>query len=202
MCVVVLCCLRSTTRSTSATDIPVITSKLHPTPNPLLQPHASKTEQTRALQASLAVINALPCTPKDVHLHRWSTTGDVVTELRALPKAQTLGLHLNSPQVNNAYGQRTTYTGQSGAVARAQPLSRLPLVIPRSYTSIRVGTAFVQKVEAEALVFGAPADRTAGEPLAFVMDGQYSVPNWVSGLSAELAHVGNYPHVTVTAING
>ncbi len=118
----------------------------------------------------------------------WRTEAPILAELRHLPISSELYIALRES------------TQACVSAVRGWPLSRLPHIVPRSYNAYFVRTEYLSLAEVEALVYGAPADRTVESPLQIGVNGQPQ--SWVNSMNVELQQAGSYHHVSVLQWDG
>lgn len=146
----------------------------------LAQTATSAQDQPTTLRACIAAAQLLQCTPRQYALQGWYADEDVISELDNLPHGTALALTLKP-------------SSQAAAAARCHPLARLPSVVPRSFTTYYVRAGELKQEAIEALVFGAPADRSADAPINFWVAG--FTYTWINKVKAELRERSSYRHV-------
>ncbi len=147
---------------------------------------AAGADVPRLLRDSLTVIQAMPPTTKKVCVSLYAATGEVMRELRGLPTTcDSLGLFVSSC-CSATQGPPSVW-----------PLSRALLLVPRSYTKVTVASTQLRLAELEAFVLGAPADRTAEQPLEISVLGKSKA--WADDMMSRMAQWGTYPHVKVVS---
>ncbi len=118
--------------------------------------------------------------PNQVVLTGWYAEAGNITELECLPHGTILTIKLKSPRAGTPD-------------ASTHPIARLPLVVPKSFTTCYVRTADLKQSEVEQLVYGAPGNRTAACPLHFNVTGyEY---DWINKVKAQLRERCGYRHV-------
>ncbi len=145
-----------------------------------------------ALRASLQVLRALSCKPKQLNFRDWPAGAACVAEFAALARmpvlqqagagSATLGLYL--------MGDTKPEPGQ------VWPISRLPQLLPRSYGVWTVDALGLGPSELDAFVLSVPADSTAQpQPTKVTVCDRDSA--WAEAMQARLHSAGLYEHVRV-----
>lgn len=140
-------------------------------------------DQPAILRAGLAVASALPCSPKSLVLQRWHADDGQISALRDLPPTPTLYLTWKSS------------TQKTPSSAWGWPSARLLQLVPKECSACYVRSANMSKEQVEALVYGAPLDRTAESPLKVWVAGQTQA--WVNSVKGEMKRRGIYYHVSL-----
>lgn len=159
-----------------------------------LHPAVSWPAQPAALRASLQILQALPRAPDELVVQDWPVTPECIAALAALTT-----LEAAKEDKPNAYSKLSLFVAGWGTIrGETWPIARLPLVLPRwsRVWSLDVGKLFPG--ELEAFVFGAPADRTANNPLTIQLYGAHA--EWADDLTARLDSLATYPHVRVVGM--
>ncbi len=140
-------------------------------------------DQPIVFRACLAVASALQCTPEIIGLEFWHADGSLICEFRSLPPARVLYLLLLSS------------TQKTASVSQGWPVARLLQLVPKECTTCYVQSANMSQEQVEAIVYGAPVDRTAESALTILVAGQ--TPAWVTKVKGEMQQQGMYQHVSL-----
>ncbi len=143
--------------------------------------------QPRVLRRALALLSALPCIPRHIHIDGWTATSDVLGGLVELSKSETLSLTLKASPYPG-------YVEPSAPIF--WPLSRVPALIPRTYTKVNLKVQGVYTQDLAGFIDALPGDRTEAQPLRVVVSGKDE--SWAESMNDRLVCRGTYKHVTVS----
>lgn len=156
--------------------------------------HEDSEPTSAALRASIQMLSALPCKPREVVIEGWPASPACVAELGSLKTIPALQSHLPKSLLCLYL---STY-GEALDDGEVWPLARAPWLLPASFRVWALDAAMLQHSELRACVLNAPADRTAEAPLTIEL--QNADPGWVDDLRARMESLGTYPHVRVVAV--